>query len=173
MKIRQFLLVATMAITLFGCASSKVTTLPIASQPSHPVKTIAMQPKAGPVTGAIAVEFSNKGFEVIDSSSMADLLDRLGVSERDASKPDGMAKLQAQGIDAYFTVQGVVANDGRPINASARLTSVHTGKVLAAVSWENGWGGQAGSIADRSMRKGVAEAASEIATALVKDISQR
>jgi len=172
MNKRRFIL-SVAALTLFGCSSSKVSTLPAASESSHAVKSIAMSPKGGPMTDAIAVELSNKGFEVIDSSSMIKLLDRLNMSELDISKPQGMAKLQAQGIDAYFTARGVIAKDGRPINGTARLTSVHTGKVLAAVSWENGWGGQAGSIADRTMRKGVTEAAAEITNALVKDISQR
>lgn len=168
---RQFLVLLA-AISLFGCASSKITSIPAATPPSHQVKTIAIQPKAGAVTEAIAVEFSNKGFEVIDSPSMAKLLDRLAMSELDTGKPEGMSKLRAEGIDAYFTIRGVIAKDGRPINATARLTSLHTGKVLSAVTWENGWGGQAGSIADRNMRKGVTEAAAEIAGAVVKDIPQ-
>jgi hypothetical protein len=42
--------------------------------------------------------------------------------------------------------------------------------VIGGVAWQNGWGGQAGSMADRTMRKDVIEAAREIADVLVKAI---
>ena len=67
---KRQLILSVAAITLFGCASSKVSTLPVASESSHAVKTIAMSPKGGPMTDEIAVELSNKGFEVIDTISM-------------------------------------------------------------------------------------------------------
>jgi hypothetical protein len=48
------------------------------------------------------------------------------------------------------------------------MTSTQTGEVLAGVTWQNGWGGMAGSISDRVMRKGLSEAASEISAALAE-----
>jgi hypothetical protein len=40
--------------------------------------------------------------------------------------------------------------------------------VIAGVSWKNGWGGRAGSISDRGMRKDIPGAAEEIVRALIK-----
>jgi hypothetical protein len=57
--------------------------------------------------------------------------------------------------------------DDQPQSATARVNSTHNGRVLAGASWQNGWGGRAGSIADRTMRRGLAQAAREIADALV------
>jgi hypothetical protein len=50
------------------------------------------------------------------------------------------------------------------------MNSTHNGQVLAGVTWQNGYGGAAGSPADRVMRKGLSEAAAEIATALAERV---
>ena len=81
-----------------------------------------------------------------------------------------MAKFREQGIDALLTVRSVAGYDQQPTSATARINSTHTGRVLAGITWQNGWGGQEGSVADRQHRKGLAEAASEIAEALAKNI---
>mgnify|MGYP003595703542 CR=1 len=172
MNKRQFLVWSAVVISMCGCASSKISSLPVTATANHSVKAIAMAPSGGILADAVAVELSNRGYEVIDSPSTTKLLVRLNMSEMEVSKPEGMAKLQGQGIDAYLSVRGVAANDGRPINASARLNSTHTWKVIAGATWQNGWGGMAGSIADRTMRKGLSEAASEITDALLKGIQQ-
>ena len=61
----------------------------------------------------------------------------------------------------------------RPVELRCRTTSqacaVH--RVIAGVAWQNGWGGMAGSIADRTMRQGLADAAKQIADALVQNLS--
>ena len=46
------------------------------------------------------------------------------------------------------------------------MTSTENGAVIAGVTWQNGFGGQAGSAVDRVMRKGRSQAASEIANEL-------
>jgi len=66
-----------------------------------------------------------------------------------------------------------VSSDGLPQSASVLLTSTETARIIGGVSWQNGWGGMAGSIADRTMRKDVADAAKEITDALVKQVSFR
>ena len=53
---------------------------------------------------------------------------------------------------------------------TARLNSTHNGRLIAGVSWQNGYGGQAGSMADRMMRSDVSSAAKEIVKELVKNI---
>lgn len=173
MKRRLFICSCVAAIALAGCASSKVSTLPTTSEAGHAVKAIAMAPSGGVLADAIAVELVNRGFQVIDSESTTKLFVRLNMSELEVSKPEGMSKLQAQGIDAYLSVRAVGANDGLPTSASARLNSTHTGKVLAGATWQNGWGGRAGSIADRTMRKGLSETAAEITDALVKGVRKQ
>jgi len=92
------------------------------------------------------------------------------MSEIEVSTPQGLSRLKEKGIDAYLTVKSAGAYDNQPQSASARATSTHSGRVIAGISWQNGWGGQAGSMADRTMRKGLAEAAQEIASALAKSL---
>lgn len=101
------------------------------------------------------------------------MLVRWDMSEIEVSMPQGLTRLQEEGIDAYLTVKAAGSYDEQPQSASARATSTHTGRVIAGISRQNGWGGQAGSIADRTMRKGLAEAAQEIATALSQALPLR
>jgi len=162
-----------LCIFLAACASSKVSTQALNSVIATPqtVKSIAMAPGGAVLSEAVAIELANKGFTVIDSDSTTKLVARLGITEVELATPSGMSKLKSQGIDAFLAVKGLAANDGRPISCSARLNSTSDGKLIAGVSWQNGWGGGAGSIADRTMRKGLTEAAAEITEALAKTIS--
>jgi len=156
--------------SLVGCASSRLSTLPVSGKVSHPIKAIALAPDGGLLADAVGVELSNKGFTVVDSVATSKLMVRLNLNEVKVAKPEGLAKLKDQGIDAFLTVRAAGGYDQQPQSASARINSTHTGQVIAGISWQNGWGGQAGSIADRTMRKGLAEAAAEIADALVASI---
>jgi hypothetical protein len=92
---------------------------------------------------------------------------RLNIDEVEIAMPQGLEKLKGKGIAAFLTIKSPGAYDGQVQSASARASSTHTGRIIAGVSWQNGWGGQAGSVVDRTMRKGLAEAAQEIADALV------
>ncbi len=62
--------------------------------------------------------------------------------------------------------------DGQPQSASVRVNSTRNGKIIAGVSWQNGWGGMAGSIADRTMRQDLTEAAVEITDSLVEQLGR-
>jgi len=96
---------------------------------------------------------------------------RLNLNEIEITRPGGLAKLKDQGIDAFLVVRGGGGYDGQLQSASARMNSTHNGQVLAGVTWQNGFDfGAAGSPADRVMRKGLMEAASEIATALAERV---
>ncbi len=53
------------------------------------------------------------------------------------------------------------------------MTATEGGRVLAGVTWQNGWGGMGGSIADRTMRQDLSEAASNIAHALSERVRQK
>mgnify|MGYP000031128157 CR=1 FL=1 len=170
MNKRLFLMAAFSSLFLMGCAASKVSSMPVSGVPTHPINAIAIAPDSGILAEAVAVDLSNRGYTVIDSSTTSKMMVRLNLSEIEVSKPVGLTKLKDQGIDALLYVKAVGANDGRPISASARVISTYSGKVISGVTWQNGWGGKAGSIADRSMRKGLSEAAAEITDALVKGL---
>jgi len=164
-KAISFFLV-TVALFLTGCASSKVSSLPVSNQAKHTVKVIAFAPGGGLLADSVGVELSNRGFTVIDASTTSSMMVRLNLNEIEIARPEGLAKFKDQGIDAILTVRGGGGYDQLPQSVSARMNSTHNGQVLAGVTWQNGYGGAAGSPVDRVMRKGLAEAAAEIATAL-------
>lgn len=151
---------------LGGCASSKISSLPVASQTKHSVKVIAFAPGGGLLADAVGVELLNRGFTVIDSTMTSNMMVRLNLNEIEISRPEGLSKLKDQGVDAYLVVRSGGGYDQQPQSASARMNSTHNGQVLAGVTWQNGFGGAAGSPADRVMRKGLTDAAAEIANAL-------
>lgn len=155
---------------LGGCASSKISSVPIASQTKHAVKVIAFAPGGGLLADAVGVELSNRGFTVIDSSTTSSMMIRLNLNEIEITRPEGLAKLRDQGIDAMLVVRVGGGYDDNPQSASARMNSTHNGQVLAGVTWQNGFGGTAGSPADRVMRKGLTDAAAEIAAALTERV---
>lgn len=92
----------------------------------------------------------------------------LNLNEIEITRPEGLSKLREQGIDVFLTVRGAGGYDQQPQSASARMNSTHNGRLLAGVTWQNGYGGGVGSAADRIMRKGLSEAATEIAVALAE-----
>ena len=168
--IRRTFVCLAAAIALAGCASSKVSSQPISTQAKHLVKVIAFAPGGGLLADAVGVELSNPGFTVIDSTTTSSMMVRLNLNEVEITRPEGLAKLRDQGIDAFLVVRTAGGYDQNPQSASVRMNSTHNGQVLAGVTWQNGFGGGAGSPADRIMRKGLAEAATEIATALVERV---
>lgn len=170
MKVFKFSTVLFALFLVAGCASSKVSQLPVANSASHPVRAIAMAPEGGLLAEAVGIELSNRGYTIIDSSSTSKLMIRLNIDEIEIATPQGLEKLKSKGIDAFLTIKGTGAYDHLVQSASARATSTHTGRIIAGVSWQNGWGGKAGSMADRTMRKGLAEAAQEIADALATSL---
>jgi hypothetical protein len=91
---------------------------------------------------------------------------RLNLNEVEITRPEGLAKFRGQGVDAMLVVRGAGGYDDQPQSASARMTSTTNGVLIAGVTWQNGFGGQAGSMADRVMRKGLSQAAAEIASEL-------
>ena len=149
-------------LVLTGCSISKIQSAQ-GRRPGHSVKAIAMAPSGGLLADAIGVELFNLGYQVFDTSQTSSLLVRLNLSEMEVVRPENLTRLRAEGIDAYLVCRAAAGSDGLPQSASVRVNSTHTGAILAGLSWQNGWGGQAGSIADRTMRKDLSEAASEIA----------
>jgi hypothetical protein len=166
---RRFAWIAA-SFLIVGCAGSRVSLTETPSPITESVKTIALAPGGGSLADAIGVELSNNGFNVIDEGAMTALMDRLNLDEFELTEPQSLSKLKDTHIDAYLSVKAAAGFDGRPHSARVRLISTTDGKVLAGVSWQNGWGGLEGSPADQIMRKGLTGAAAEIAGSLVQRI---
>ena len=77
----NFVLSIASALVLTACASSKISTLPIAGGPTHSVKSIAMAPDGGLLADAVAVDLSNRGFNVIDGATTSKMMVRLNLTE--------------------------------------------------------------------------------------------
>lgn len=171
---KKILITSILSVALVtGCASSKISSLPIAGaagQQKTVVKHVAMAPSGALLADAVAIELMNRGFTVIDGASTSSMMVRLNISEVEITKPTGLAKLKEQGIDAYLSIKGAAVN-GEVESASVRVNSTENGQVLAGLTWQNGWGGRRGSIADRTMKKGLSEIAVEIADELSNRIT--
>lgn len=157
------------ALFLSGCGTSQTSSLPTTQNAA--VKTIAMMPGGGILADAVAIELSARGFRVIDSAATSSLMVRLTLKEIEITQPAGLSKFRSQGIDAVLVVRAAAGNDRQPQSASARMSSTENGALIAGVTWQNGFGGESGSIADRVMRKGLTQAATEIANALAARIA--
>jgi hypothetical protein len=165
-------------VLALGCSTSKVTQTAYAHGNSQQVKSIALLPGSGVLTDAIGIELSNRGYTVVEPQETATILGKGGSVTRanpgdlPVLSPESLAALRSRNADAVLTVHGISGRDGRPNSATVRPTSTESGGTIAAVGWQNGWGGEGGSIAERIMRKDTATAASEIADALVKNLHQ-
>lgn len=166
MKLKMFA-VLVMSVLLVGCAGSRLSSIQNAKPISQNINRIAIAPGSGPFGEAIGVELFNMGFQVVDANEAAGLIGRAGLKEFELYTPKGNSVLRAQGIEAVITAKAV-AVDGTPESASVRVTNTTDGRILAGITWQNGWGGQRGSIADRTMRKNLSSAAQEIAKELGK-----
>lgn len=156
---------------LAGCASSRISAQPLVARLTAPIKVIALDPSGGLLADAVGVELSNRGYTVLDTATTSKMLARLNINEVEISTPIGLERLKAEGVDAYLAVRAAGGYDQQPQSASARVNSTDGGQVVAGITWQNGWGGQPGSIMDRTMRMGLSEAASEIADALVESLN--
>ena len=64
-------------VAVAGCASSKLSTIPVSGRVSAPVKVMALDPGGGLLADAVGVELSNRGFTVLDSATTSKLMARL------------------------------------------------------------------------------------------------
>jgi len=159
---RAALLVVAASLAWSFCAAAPASAEPqdggaVMSGPvSGAVKAIALAPDDGPLGAALASEFRNRGYTILDGSSLA-------------SSPS-LAQLKAQGVDAVLTVRTAGDSD-QPQAAAAQISSTATGAVLAKITWQNGWSGWRGSKASpaaHAMHKTLAQAAREIADSLTR-----
>ncbi len=153
-------------IFICGCSSAKIQSASNARAPSHAVNAIAISPSSGVIADAIAVELFNLGYDVFDMQQTSNMLIRMGLNDIEINRPSNLTKLKEAGIDAYLSAKTVGGDDDRPESASVRVTSTHSGAIIAGLTWQNGWGGREGSPADRIMRANLSEAAAQIAKEL-------
>ena len=166
MKTRIFV-IALLTIILVGCAGSQMSTMKQTNPPAKNINVIAIAPGSGPFGDAIGVELFNLGFQIVDSNETAAIIGRAGLKEFEIYKPEGYSTFKERGIEAILTAKTVDVN-GVPESASVRITNTTDGTILVGVTWQNGWGGKRGSIADRTMRKNLSAAAQDIAKELSK-----
>lgn len=172
MRTSVSVLILLLVGALSGCGSSK-TSVTRGAPLDEPVRAVGMAPSGGVFADAIAVSLFNQGLQVVDTNQMSSLLIRLNLNEMEIMEPRGLKAVRDAGIDVVLSVRAVGGYDGKPQSASVRLNSTKTGEIIAGLSWQNGWGGQAGSMADRMKRKDLAEAADQIARELVKSLPHR
>jgi hypothetical protein len=168
MKLFQTLLF--MCIFLVGCAGSSMS-IKQSSKPIKKIETLAIASGSGVLGDAIGLELFNLGIRVVDASQANSIIGHAGLSEFEITTSRGYTVLREKGIDAVLSAKAILANDGTPESASVRITDTQEGDLIAGVSWENGWGGQRGSMADRTMRDNMSQAAQEIAEELFKRLN--
>ena len=131
------------------------------------IQSIAIDPRSGVMGEEIAMHLSNGDIRVFDSDQTIQIARRAGVDEYHVNSPEGLEGLRNGGADALLILKTMVGWDGKPQMVTARLIDTQTSEVISGFSWENGWGGDFGSIADRAMRKGLPEAAHQISVTLL------
>lgn len=164
----QLLLILMFAGLVSACASSKMSVMTSPQVPLQTITRLAIAPGSGVLGEGIAVELFNSGITVVDANEASTIIGRAGLREFELTSVQGYSALREAGIQAVLAAKSVYASDGTPESASVRITSTRSGDIIAGITWQNGWGGQRGSIADRTMRKNLFEAAQEIAGEIMK-----
>ena len=153
------------AFILFGCATSQVSMVgERVSLASY--KNIALSGNSGVLGQAVANELASRGYRISSPGKTSSLMLRLNLNEAEITEPKNLQLLSKEGVDAVIVVNAVGGYDQMPQSASVQILETKSLEILAGVNWQNGWGGQQGSIADRVMRKGLTRSAKEIVNAL-------
>ena len=163
-------LILLLAVLLSACASSKMSVTTNSQVSAQPFSRLAIAPRSGVLGEALGVELFNSGITVVDANEALTIIRRIGLKEFDLTSAQGYAALRASGIEAILATKSIDAADDTLESASVWITSTVSGEIIAGVTWQNGWGGRRGSIADRSMRKNLSEAAREIAGEIMKRV---
>jgi len=159
-----------------GCGGSKYEQIKAPDYADGSVRSLAIAPSdslfgdGSQLADAVGAELGKRGFTVVDTTGAAVLLSKYGISQVDVRAPEALAALGKEGVDAILSVSSTAATMGGPgmRHVKVRLISTRTSKEIGGIDWHNAWGGVPGSPADFTMRKGLADAAQEIAEALAK-----
>jgi hypothetical protein len=137
-----------------------------------PAGKIGLAPGGGVLADAIGVELFQRGFDTVDSVDIGSAVAHDNMNEFSFTSPVTLTELSNQGIDTLLIVKSAGAYDGLPEAATVRIVQTKTGKTIAAINWQNGYGGRQGSIADRTMREGLVAAAKQIVDQLSLKLSK-
>jgi len=167
---KQILLLCVIVV-LAGCSGYSVSAVSRTASPV-PAGQIGMAPGGGELADAISVELFQRGFDVVESTKIQQLEITDNNAEINILRPDNLQKLGEQGIKTILMVKSIPGYDGKPQSATVRIVRTDTGQMIAAVNWQNGYGGRFFSLADRVMRSDTQDAAREIADQLSKKLTQ-
>ena len=150
---------------MVGCATSQISMVGNKVSLSS-FKNIALSSNSSMLGQAVANELVGRGYKVHSPGQTSNLMLRLNLNEAEITKPKSLKAFAEEGVDAVIIVSAVGGYDQMPQSASVQIINTNTLDIMVGINWQNGWGGQQGSIADRVMRKGLTRAAKEIVNAL-------
>jgi len=153
-----------------GCAGARITEMAHAPWSGARIESIAIDPRGGVMGEEIALHLNSGSLRVLNADQTVQLARRAGLDEYHVNSPEGLEALRNAGTDALLVLKTMIGWDGNPQVVTARLIDTRTAEVITGFSWENGWGGDFGSVADRAMRKSVPEAARQISATILNRI---
>ena len=150
---------------MVGCATSQISMVGNKVSLSS-FKNIALSSNSSMLGQAVANELVGRGYKVQSPGQTSNLMLRLNLDEAEITEPKSLKAFSKEGVDAVIVVSAVGGYDQMPQSASVQIINTNTLDIMVGINWQNGWGGQQGSIADRVMRKGLTRSAKEIVNAL-------
>ena len=162
---KKVILILAMGLLLSGCATSQISIVGNKVSLSS-FKNIALSSNSSMLGQAVANELVGRGYKVQSPGQTSNLMLRLNLDEAEITEPKSLKAFSKEGVDAVIVVSAVGGYDQMPQSASVQIINTNTLDIMVGINWQNGWGGQQGSIADRVMRKGLTRAAKEIVNAL-------
>jgi hypothetical protein len=159
-----FLLIPLVA----GCAGARLGDTVRSEYAGPAIRTVAVAPGGGLVAEGVAVQLQNNQIAVVGPSETISILEQAGLTRAQIAGETGFQELVKHNVDALLVMRSLYGWDGHPQSVSVRLISTRSSEVITGFAWENGWGGDLGSVADRIMRRDSAEAARQIAAGLLE-----
>lgn len=159
-----FLLVPLLA----ACAGARLGNTVLSEYDGPTIRTVAVAPGGGLVAEAVAARLQTERLTVVEPNETISILEQAGVTRSQIAGEAGFQELVKHNVDALLVMRSLYGWDGHPQSVSVRLISTRTAEVITSFLWENGWGGELGSVADRIMRRDSAEAAQQIAAGLLE-----
>lgn len=163
---------ALLSVALNACGGSRVTATVSSLSTGHPpLRRLAVTPGGGVFADAVGLQLAGRGHAVLTGREVAAILIQDSLALTEVLTTDGLKALRSRGVDAVLVIDSVIDPAGRVRRALVKLTSAHSGGVVAGFSWENAWGGVPGSAADQIMRKDMPAAATEVADVLTRQLA--
>jgi hypothetical protein len=153
-----------------GCAGARLADTVRSDYSGPAIRTVAVAPGGGLVAEAVAARLQMERIAVMGPSETISVLEQAGLTRAQVAGEAGFQELVKHDVDALLVIRSLYGWDGHPQSVSVRLISTRTAEVITGFAWENGWGGDLGSVADRIMRRDSAEAAHQIVAGLLERV---